>query len=136
MLFRSSNVGNGAHRNFKEVFVGDIGYRQKGDAGPLYNPERDYAYITPTLMRAAIESLDVPNDAFPADKEWRIAQEITPEELAAAAESVARAQRDFVNANDPVTSFSQALMRHGFYEQRTVVRQLLFATIGEVFCAA
>ncbi|NDE17625.1 hypothetical protein EBZ80_22135, partial [bacterium] len=38
--------------------MGSIGYRQKGDSGPLYNPERDYAYITPTLMVRAIENLD------------------------------------------------------------------------------
>jgi hypothetical protein len=116
--------------------MGEIGFRKKGDSGPLYNPERDYAYVTPTLMRVAIENLDELNESFPADKEWRIAQEITAEELFAAAESLAKAQRDFVNAADPVTSLTQALTRHGFYLQRPVVRNLLFASIGEVFCAA
>lgn len=114
--------------------MGDIGFRRKGDNTPLYNPERDYAYITPTLMAAAIESLEA-NDT-PERKYWRDSNNITDAELIKVAEGLALAQRDFVNAVDPVNSFAQALNRHGFYDIRYAVRNYLFATIGEVFCAA
>lgn len=114
--------------------MGDIGFRRKGDNTPLYNPERDYAYITPTLMAAAVESLEA-NDT-PERKYWRDTNNITDAELVKVAEGLALAQRDFVNAVDPVNNFAQALNRHGFYDIRYVVRNYLFATIGEVFCAA
>lgn len=109
--------------------MASIGYKKKGDAGPLYNPERDYAYITPTLMRVAIENLD---RAIAHNK----TDGITPDEIVRVAECLADAQRDFVNAADPVQSFDQALRRHGFYNFRECVQRLLFASIGEVFCAA
>lgn len=109
--------------------MASIGYKKKGDAGPLYNPERDYAYITPTLMRVAIENLDG------VIKENNV-DGVTPEEIIGIAECLADSQRDFVNAADPVSSFEQALRRHKFYEFRPCVQRLLFATIGEVFCAA
>lgn len=114
--------------------MGDIGYRRKGENGPMYNPERDYAYITPTLMRIAIERLES-NDA-PEIKAWREKENITHEELSAVVSALATAQRDFVNAADPVSSFEQALTRHNFYNTRLAVRQFVFATIGEVFFAA
>jgi hypothetical protein len=114
--------------------MADIGYRHKGDTGPMYNPERDYAYITPTLMRIAIERLEV-NETIDS-KAWREKEQITNEEVCTAVSAFANAQRDFVNAADPVSSFEQALLRHNFYDCRFVVRQFIFATFGEVFCAA
>lgn len=113
--------------------MASIGYRKKGEAGPLYNPERDYAYITPTLMRIAIENLDA-DTGMVADLKRR--NEITQEEIVKIAGSLADAQKDFVNAADPVTSFEQAMRRHGVYDCRPAVQQLLFASLGEVFCAA
>jgi hypothetical protein len=112
-----------------------IGYRPKGADGPLYHPERDYAYITPTLMRTAIERLDA-QDLPEEIKQWKQDNNITEDEIVAAAEALARAQRDFVNAADPVESFEQALARRDFYDLRLPVRQFLFAMIGKVFCAA
>lgn len=109
--------------------MASIGYKKKGDSGPLYNPERDYAYITPTLMRVAIENLDKAIQDNAAD-------DISAEEIVRISECLAEAQRDFVNAADPVSSFEQALRRHGFYDFRPSVQRLLFASIGEVFCAA
>lgn len=114
--------------------MADIGYRMKGDSGPLYNPERDYAYITPTLMRQAIEKLDV-NDNVNREK-WRREQDIKESEIVAIAEALAAAQRDFVNAADPVSNFEIALNRHNFFSFRYPVQQYLWAAIGEVFCAA
>ena len=115
--------------------MGSIGYRQKGDSGPLYNPERDYAYIAPTLMVRAIENLD-PSAHSPEDKLWCEQHNISQDEIVLAAEALAAAQRDFVNAADPVHSFEQALNRRNFFNLRYPVRQRLFASIGEVFCAA
>lgn len=114
--------------------MADIGYRRKGENGPMYNPERDYAYITPTLMRIAIEYLEVNESQEKVD--WRAKEQISSEELNRAVTALAAAQRDFVNAADPVRNFEQALTRHDFYNCRYAVRQFLFATLGEVFCAA
>ena len=114
--------------------MADIGYRRKGDGTPLYNPERDYAYITPTLMRLAIEKLEAhePNERA----EWRLAHNVRQPEIIAITEALAKAQNDFVNAADPVKSFEAALERHGFFDFNYEIRQYLFSTIGEVFCAA
>lgn len=114
--------------------MGDIGYRRKGDSTPLYNPERDYAYTTPTLMRIAIENLDANEPREKVD--WRVDRGITQAEIARIAEVFARAQSDFVNAADPVSSFDVALDRHGFFNFNYETRQFLFAAVGEVFCAA
>lgn len=114
--------------------MSDIGFRRKGDTGPMYNPERDYAYITPTLMRIAIEQLETNNHVD--NLKWREEHNITTEELGVAVTALANAQRDFVNAADPVQSFEQALARYDFLNCRLPVRQYIFATLGEVFCAA
>lgn len=114
--------------------MGDIGYRRKGETTPLYNPDRDYAYITPTLLRTAIESLESNESAEKVT--WRDKNSITEADVAAISLTLADAQRDFVNAADPVTSFEQALRRHGFYDHSYALRQFLFAAIGEVCTAA
>lgn len=110
-----------------------IGFRPKGVAAPMYNPERDYAYITPTLMRAAIENLDSDDAEMRA---WRAEHGISDGAIAAVATALAEAQRDFINAVDPVESFEQALARRNFAALPFVVRQFLFASVGYVFCAA
>ena len=112
-----------------------IGFRPQGESGPLYHPERDYAYITPTLMRIAIERLDG-KDLSEEALAWKNKNNITDTEIAVVAESLARAQRDFVNASDPVDSLEQALSRRDFYAIRFPVRQFLFSVIGEVICGA
>lgn len=111
-----------------------IGYRRQGDNGPLYHPERDYAYITPTLMRQAIENLEAP----PSEemKRWRDEQKITDEEIVAAADALAEAQRHFVSCADPVTSLEQALNREGWQKLRYAVQQYLLAAVGEVVLGA
>jgi len=111
--------------------MGDIGYRKRGETGPLYNPERDFAYITPTLMVTAIENMEAPEK-----QAIRAELNITEDEIVLAAESLAQAQRDFVNSSDPVQSLDQALARRNFYDLRPVVQHFLFASIGEIFLAA
>jgi len=115
--------------------MSSIGYRPKGDSGPLYHPDRDYAYITPTLMRLAIERLETGSLSDEA-KAWQAEHNIASDELMTLADAFARAQRDFVNAADPVASFDQALNRRDWFDTRYEARQFLFAVIGEVFCAA
>jgi hypothetical protein len=111
--------------------MSSIGYRPRGADGPLYSPERDYAYITPTLLRQAIEDMEANCHA-----EWREANKITELEIVGIVDALAKAQYDFVNGADPVNTFEQALTRRGFYNFRLAVQQLLFASIGEVCCAA
>jgi hypothetical protein len=112
-----------------------IGYRPKGESGPAYHPERDLAYITPTLMASAISNMEA--DDMPIDvKNWKKDNNITADEINEAATALARAQRDFVNAADPVRTFEQALNRRDFSDIRYPVRQFLFATIGHTICAA
>lgn len=112
-----------------------IGYRPKGESGPAYHPDRDYAYVTPTLMKSAIERLDDKALSEEASA-WKSENNISEAEIIAVVDALARAQRDFINAADPVTSFEQALARRDFFDVRYPVRQFLFAAMGEVFCAA
>jgi hypothetical protein len=116
--------------------MSDIGYRKKGDTGPFYNPERDYAYIAPELMCGAIDRFAAALDTFPEEQQWCTTHNISKEELAVAAQLFAQAQQDFINAAKPVASFDEALTRYGFKAIRFPVRQFLFATFGLMFCAA
>lgn len=111
-----------------------VGFRPKGESAPMYHPERDFAYITPTLMRIAIESLDNKNDKL--REKWRVDNNVNQALVAKAVESLARAQADFVNATDPPRTFQAALERHGFFNFQFDVQQYVFAAIGEVICAA
>lgn len=111
-----------------------IGYRPQGSSGPLYHPERDFAYITPTLMRQAIDNMSAPPN--PEIEEWKKQNNITETDIIAAAEALAAAQRDFVSAADPVSSLHQALHRRYYFALPLPVRLLLQATIGEVMIGA
>lgn len=111
-----------------------IGYKQKDSSGPLYHPERDYAYITPTLMKQAIENLEAPVQL--ELKQWKENNEISEAEIIAAADALARAQRDFVNGADPVDSLEKALNRRDWFAVRLPVRLYLLASIGEVIVGA
>lgn len=115
-----------------------IGYKKKGDNGPLYNPERDYAYITPTLMRIAIERMEHPAPEARGDWEkfWVNDNGVTPDEVNNAAVALAKAQRDFVNGADPVASLTDALNRHEWTSVPYAARMLLLASVGEVFLGA
>lgn len=111
------------------------GFRPQGSNGPKYNPERDFAYITGTLLKAAIENLDI-KALTTEQKHWYEQNNITEAEIIAVVDALSKAQNDFVKAYDPVSSFDAALRRHRFYEVRYPVRQFLFAAIGEVMCGA
>lgn len=111
-----------------------IGYKHRGSDGPLYHPERDFAYITPTLMKQAIENMSAPPN--PDVEVWKKENNITEAEIVTAAEALADAQRDFVNSADPVTSLQQALHRRSYFDLRMPVRLLLEAMIGQVMIGA
>lgn len=111
------------------------GFRPQGSNGPKYNPERDFAYITGTLLKTAIENIDF-NALSQEQKAWYTQHEITDAEIITVVDALSKAQNDFVKAYDPVASLEAALQRHGFYDTRYSVRQFLFAAIGEVMCAA
>ncbi len=111
-----------------------IGYKHRGSDGPLYHPERDFAYITPTLMKQAVENMSAPPN--PDIETWKQQNNITEAEIVTAAEALADAQRDFVNAADPVSSLQQALHRYGYFDLRMPVRLLLEAMIGQVMVGA
>lgn len=111
-----------------------IGFRPKDSSGPAYHPERDFAYITPTLMRQAIENMSAPpNREFEA---WKKASNVSEAEIVLAAEALADAQNDFVNAADPVSSLQQALHRRKYFDLPLPVRLFLQAMIGEVMIGA
>jgi hypothetical protein len=113
-----------------------IGYRQKGDSGPHYNPERDFAYITPTLMARAVGNMECAYDNSAEVKEWCERNGVTKADMAKVAEALAMMQRDFINAADPVASFEHAMSRRNFLDFPLPLRQYLFAAIGETMCAA
>ncbi len=115
--------------------MGVRGYRPKGADGPMYAPERDIAYITPTLMRAAIDMLDVSNRA-PDTQEWIELCGIEESELDAAIVRFAEAQQYYVSNSNPVNSITEALQRTKFFEIRPAVRMVLLASIGEALSGA
>jgi len=111
-----------------------IGFKPKDSKGPHYHPERDFAYITPTLMKQAIENMSAPRN--PEYEDWKKSHSITDAEIVLAAEALADAQTDFVNAEDPVTSLQQALQRRKFFDLPLHVRMYMMAMIGEVMVGA
>lgn len=116
--------------------MSNIGYRKKGEAGPLYHPDRDYAYITPELMCGAVDRFAAALENFPEEQGWCAEHNISVKDLAQVTAAFAQVQKDFVNAAEPVASFDAALMRHGFKAFRLPVRQFFFSTLGFIFCAA
>lgn len=111
------------------------GFRPQGSTGPKYNPERDFAYITGTLLKAAIENLDY--KALTTEQQhWYEQNKVTDAEIVAVVDALSKSQNDFVKAYDSVASLEDALRRHRFYDVRYPVRQLLFAAIGEMMCSA
>ena len=111
-----------------------IGFKRKDAPGPMYHPERDFAYITPTFMKQAIENMSAPPNAEYED--WKKASGVNEEMIVLAAQALADAQHDFVNGADPVSSLQQALYRRKFFDLPLPVRLLMMAMIGEVMVGA
>lgn len=111
-----------------------VGFKPKDGNGVYYHPERDFAYITPTFMKQAIENMSAPEQ--PEYLEWKKQNNITEAEINAAAVALADAQHDFIDEADPVSSLQQALQRRQFFNLRTEVRLYIMAMIGEVMVGA
>ena len=111
-----------------------LNMRPPGAEGPMYAPERDIAYIAPTLLRAAINSLEpsrmpAPLRAFLAD------QGVTDAQLAAAIEKIAEAQSLFVGTID-VRSPYDALNAVGFLDTPQAAQAIIFAAFGKALIGA
>lgn len=103
-----------------------LNFRRQGETGPMYNPERDYAYITPAIFCAAITNLE----------RQELPEGCTKDDLVGITTALANAQRNFVNAAAPVASLEEALTKHGFYDFPAALQHALFAAIGYVICGA
>jgi hypothetical protein len=111
------------------------GYRPKGSKGPMYHPERDIAYIGPTLMRTAMGQLLL--EKMPESRRMFAEQNgVTQEHINAAVSAFAEAQSDFVSVTESVQSPYEALQRRGFFEHPPVALLLLYAAVGEVLGGA
>lgn len=100
----------------------------------MYAPERDLAYVAPTLLRAAIDSLD-PQRITPSLRSYMIRHEITDEQLADAIQKIAEAQALFVGTLD-VTTPHEALEAVGFLDVHNDVQGVVLAAFGRVLLAA
>jgi hypothetical protein len=111
------------------------GMRPKGSDGPLYHPERDLAYITPTLMANAMGTL-VLDSMRPELKDFAQSSCISQESLNKAVESFAKAQQLYVSTEKRVESAKEALELTGFYHLPLNLRMLLTSAIGEAVAGA
>lgn len=111
-----------------------LSIRPRGGDGPMYAPERDLAYITPTLMAAAMRTLE---PGYQDDELVRYCQQygISDDVLGTAVERMAEAQHNFVSAFDVLTP-AQALNLADFTELPYSVRNVVFAAFGRALVGA
>lgn len=111
-----------------------INVRPPGSSGPMYNPERDIAYIAPTLLRAAITSLD-PDRILPSLRAYMDEHGVTDQDLSATIAAVAGAQSLFVGTLDVKTPLD-ALEASGFTAQSPAAQGVVLAAFGRVLLGA
>lgn len=111
------------------------GMRPKGATGPMYHPERDLAYITPTLMAQAMSTLVIAN-MRPELQEFAADHNVTQEDLNWAVVQFAEAQQLYVSLATPVESAHEALSNKSFFSASLPTRLLLTAAIGEAVTGA
>lgn len=111
-----------------------VNMRPPGAAGPMYAPERDLAYIAPTLLRAAIVSLDPPN-ILPSLRAYMDQHGVTDADLAKAINAIAEAQTLFVGTLD-VRSPYDALQAAGFLDLSGAIQGVVLAAFGRVLLGA
>ncbi len=111
-----------------------LDYRPRGSDGPMYNPERDLAHITPTVMMAAFTALDTENQ-LPHVRELLEEHRIDQEQLGEAAVKFVEAQRTFVYTSG-ITNPLDALKLSGFADLPSVVQDVVFASIGRILTGA
>lgn len=111
-----------------------LDYRPRGSSGPMYNPERDLAHITPTVMKAAISQLDRGN-RLPHVQAIIDQHGITEEQLGEAAAKFAESQNLYVYTKG-IAVPQDAFLVTGFDVLPTVLQDLIFAAIGRVLTGA
>lgn len=113
-----------------------VGYRPPGSGpeAPKYLPDRDLAYITPTVILTAMNRLDETR-WVPELRAYMVQSGLTWEKLSDVIKAYGEAQRLYTT-KDAVTDVGQALMQAGFFECSYAYRQLMYASLGEVLTAA
>jgi hypothetical protein len=111
------------------------GVRPKGSTGPMYHPERDLAYITPTLMAQAMSTLVI-EKMRPELQEFAADHNVTQEDLNRAVVAFAEAQQLYVSLANPIDSAHQALEAKMFFHETLATRLLITAAIGEAITGA
>lgn len=102
--------------------------------GPKYAPHRDLAYITPTLLRAAVMSLD-PVNLSDADRSYMARNSVSEGELGECVERLVDAQSQFVSSFD-ARHVDDVLRHAGFDNCSHAVRTLMFAAFGRALIGA
>ena len=104
--------------------------RPRGSDGPLYNPQRDLAYVYAPAMREALRALDQVN--WTSELRGVIDQlGITEEDISVAVGKLTEAHRYFVG-DDTVQEPVDALNKVGWYDVKPGARYLIYGRLGEV----
>lgn len=96
---------------------------------PHYSPERDLAYVGPSLLGMAIRAIDDQLES-PHFKKWCKHYKVTLEDIKQGAEILGKAAYQL---DKPVT---QVLTDLGFFKLKPPVRAFFFTKLGEVTLAA
>ena len=104
--------------------------RPRGSDGPMYNPQRDLAYLYAPAMREALQALDKVN--------WtpeisRLFEQLGIDEadVSQAVGKLTEAHRYFVG-DDTIKEPVDALNRVGWYDVPVAARYLIYGRLGEV----
>lgn len=101
---------------------------------PKYAPHRDLAYLTPTLMRAAVMALD-PDNLSAADREYMSQNQVTEQDLGLCIERLVAAQNQFVASLD--AKHVDDVLRHAQFDECShATRTLVFAAFGRALVGA
>lgn len=111
-----------------------MGFRPQGGDGPMYSPQRDLAYITPTIMQGAMARLDEQNWTA-NQREYFESVGLTAQALGQAVEALAESQRFFVEASDTL-DYLEALRHGGFTLCAPVAQDVVLAAVGQALVAA
>lgn len=111
-----------------------IGFRPKGGDGPNYSPQRDLAYITPTILAKAMDALD--ESCWTAkQRDYFDSVGLTGAAIGEAIDKLAESQRFFVEAVD-VQDHVAALKAAGFVDCDPRAQDVVMAAIGNAVTAA
>ena len=111
-----------------------IQYRRKesraGSRDPMYNPERDIAYLGPPMLSQACSALDA-QWWEPWFQQYCKDNDITETKLAEGSPMLARACNKIIQSENPVT----ALEEEGFADLHPAIQLAYYAKIGQCFLA-